>query len=121
MKAVVATGFVMEDERRGLLLTCAVAAIEKLLVVGRKWFFIGAKFRRPVIRYFREMWIRRGAERFDDLRQRITKIFVVALAEAVALHDHVTAKDILLRKKRDESGALLQIQEWTRRRIAGLG
>src|SRR6267154_1881312 len=121
MKTVVATGFVVEHERSWLFLPCAMAAVEKLFVIRRKWLFGRAQFGRPAIRNFCEVRIGRRAKFFDDFRKRIAEIFVVAFAETVPLHYDMAAKRFFFRKKRGESGALLQIQEWTRRRIAGFG
>src|SRR5260221_8607222 len=96
-----------------------MAALEEFLMVLRKWLFGRAQFGRPAIRNFCEVRISRCTKRCNDLGQWIAEIFVVALAEAVALHDDVAAKGFFSGKKRGESGTLLQIQEWTRRRIAG--
>src|SRR6267142_2220692 len=121
METVVAAGFVVEHEWSWLFLPCAMAAVEKFPMVQWKWLFGRAQFRRPAIRNFCEVWIGRRAKFFDDFRKRITEIFVVAFAETISLHDYMAAKRFFFREKRGESGALLQIQEWTRRRIAGLG
>src|SRR5258707_3934718 len=99
MKTVVATGFVVEHERSWLFLPCAMAAVEKLFVMRRKWLFGRAQFGRPAIRNFCEVWIGRCAKLFDDFRKRIAEIFVVAFAETVPLHDDVAAKCIFVRKQ----------------------
>src|SRR5207248_1230700 len=121
MKTVVAAGFVVKHERSWLFLPCAMTAVEKLPMVQRKWLFGRAQFGRPAIRNFCEVRIGRRAKFFDDFGKRIAKIFVVAFAETVALHYDMTAKRLFLRKERGESGALLRIQERTRRRTAGFG
>src|SRR5438105_7255109 len=106
MKTVVAAGFVVEHEWSRLFLPCAMAAVEKLPMVQRKWLFGRAQFGQPAIRNFCEVRIGHGAKFFDDFRKRITKIFVVTFAETVALHDYMAAKRFFFRKKRGESGAL---------------
>src|SRR6266705_5375753 len=98
MKTVVATGFVVEHERRWLLLPCAMAAVEKFPMVQWKWLFRGAQFGRPAIRNFCEVWIGRRAKLFDEFRKRIAEIFVVAFAETVALHYDMAAESIFVRK-----------------------
>lgn len=75
-----------------MLLPCFVAAREKFLVIGREGFFIAAKLRVPFIRDLGEMRISGDTKRLYGARQGIPKIFVVAFAEAIALHDDVAAK-----------------------------
>ena len=48
----------------------------------------------------------------DKRWQRIGKIFVIADAEAVALHDDVTAKAEWLIVKRDDRGAFFGAEDW---------
>src|SRR5882724_2407979 len=98
-----------------------MAALDKFPMVQRKWLFGRARFGQPAICNFCEVRIGRRTKLLDDFRKRIAEIFVVAFAETVALHYDMTAKRFFFRKERGESGALLQIQEWTRRRIAGFG
>src|SRR5882724_246637 len=98
-----------------------MAALDKFPMVQRKWLFGRAQFGQPAICNFCEVRIGRRTKLLDDFRKRIAEIFVVAFAETVALHYDMTAKRFFFRKERGESGALLQIQEWTRRRIPGFG
>src|SRR5256885_12597383 len=106
MKTVVAASFVMKHEWSWLFLPCAMAAVEKLPMVQRKWLFGRAQFGQPAICNFCEVRIGRCAKFFDDFGKRITKIFVVTFSEAVAFHYNVAAERIFEREEFGKSGAL---------------
>src|SRR5579859_2375205 len=111
MQAVVAAGFVMKQERRWLLLAGVVTAAEKFLVFKREWLIARIQLRVPAICDFCKMRVRRSTKRLYCIRQGITKILVVAFAEAVPLHDHVTAKRIFLREECSQRFAFLRSEE----------
>src|SRR5579885_632286 len=113
MQAVITASFVVKQKRSRLLLASFVAACEKLLMFQRERLFLAAQSSVPLIGNFGEVRIGCSAKRLNDLRHRILEVLVVAFAETIALHDHVTSKWSLLAKKSCERCALSNAQQLT--------
>jgi len=92
VQAVVAATFVVEDQRCRPDLARLVADIKECVVTRRKGWFGLAKGLGPLVGDRGEVRIGTGAKVGDNFRQRIGKVFVIANAEAVTLHDDVAAE-----------------------------
>src|SRR6266850_145467 len=105
MQTVVSAGLVVEHERRGLILPGLVANIQEggmVAWISRSVFTEGF---RPVIRDLGEMRICTGPECNDYFWKRVHKIFVIADAEAIPLHDHLAAKTAVIFVERNDGSA----------------
>ena len=77
---------VAEDQRRRPLLPGGAAALEQLLVLGRKGVGGAAQPLRPAVGDRRQVAVEARAQRRDRLGERVVEVAVAAVAEAVACH-----------------------------------
>ena len=96
-----------------------MAACQTLLQRAGK-YFVSAEHPPPRIGDHGQRRIQRRAQRRDRLRQRRTKIFVLAIAVGVLLHDDALTKMGVLIVQRHQGGTGLSPKQW-RSGIALLG
>src|SRR4051794_23401637 len=111
MQTIVPAGLVMQQERRRSSLSRAMADFQEGGVIGGKRSTLVAERFDPLIGDRCEMGIRGGACRCDNFGQRMREIFIVADAEAMALHDDVAAEARILVIKSDDGGAFIATEE----------
>src|SRR5260370_17386801 len=92
MKTCETAGLVVKHQWSGLGLPGLVANFQKCVMFARISRSRLTQRLRPLIGDGHEMRIGAAPEIRDQLGQRVRKIFVIADAEAIALHDDVAAK-----------------------------
>src|ERR1017187_9010404 len=110
MQAVVVVRTVSQEKRRRLHLTRSAAAREELRVAVRV-ANVDAQRGVPSIGNGGEDRIGGRSQAFDDLRERIGKILVLAAPEPVPGHDHSTAKYPIDGVQLHERSALVRGEE----------
>jgi hypothetical protein len=118
VQAVVAAGFVVQDQRRGFGLPGLVADFQEGGVVWRIGRARFAEDLRPLVSDFRQVRIGAHSEAGHGLRERVGEVFVVADAEAVALHDDLATEAGFILIERDDGGAFGGRENWSRDRVA---
>src|SRR5579883_595686 len=117
VQAVVVPGPVFEEKRRRLGLPGGVAFGEIGRETRRKAPLL-AQGRAPAIGDGREARIERAAQGFDGAWQGIAQIFVLAAAEAVALHHHTAAETIFGLVESGELATYLRVEKRRERGVA---
>src|SRR6267378_1477731 len=105
MQAVVPAGLVVKHERGGLILPRLVADFQESRMVLRISRSVFTEGFCPAICNFGEMRIGASPEFNDYFWKRVREIFVIADAEAIPLHNDLTAKMVFMAIQRDKGSA----------------
>ncbi|HEY6265958.1 MAG TPA: hypothetical protein VIW93_14245 [Candidatus Acidoferrum sp.] len=112
MQTVIAAGFVVKHQWRGLCLPRLVTGLQERRMFARKSRSSFTQCFCPAIRNFSEVRIGAASELRHNFRQRVGEILVVADAEAITLHDDMAAKTAGVVVQANEGKAFLRRQNW---------
>jgi len=110
MQAIVAAGFVMQKERRGLALSGVMALRGEAGKLPGKAGRVAQRF-HPAIGDGGQRRVGVLAQVTHDIGQRVMEILIIAHAEPVARHFDAAAKQLRLGIERDQAGAFRRCQD----------